>query len=165
MRVPSFEKFQRFTGAAAIFVCGCIVGAAAFNGLANGQLDKAIQRNYELRDQLNDLDSKLRQANQFKSKQTVIKTIRPFIESPQGKTDLDIVTETELKNRLKNDLSIFLGRSIYTIDSDALLARKLLARKIYVDIGGKDYAVSVKTILVVEQELQVWAEAEVHLRT
>lgn len=164
MRVPSFERFQRISAAASFFVCGLVVGAAVYGGLENDQFDKVLRRNIELRQQLDESQAKLNQAEQFRNKHTVIKSILPFIEVQQGKPAVDILTEAELKKRLKSDLSIFLGRSIYKIGSDAQLARRLLERKIYDGIGDKDYVITVKTLLVVEGELHVWVEAKVHLR-
>lgn len=144
-----------------MFTCGCIVGAVVFAGVSNDALNATRRRNIELTDQLDDMKSKLQQANKFKNRQTAIRTIRPIIEEPPGTENaIDILTESELKKRLKSDLSIFLGRSIYDIHADALFARRLLGSKLYPDIHGKNYIVAVKTVLVVDQELQVWVEAK-----
>jgi hypothetical protein len=65
-----------------------------------------------------------------------------------------------LLRQLKEDLSIFVGRSIYDIDSDAKLARLLLERKTYMDINGKDYSAELKTVLLAENVLQIWVQAK-----
>jgi hypothetical protein len=162
MRVPSFERFQRFMQVTAFFVCGMVVGSAVYSGLENDQYNRAILENYKLKDELQSVKKDLKQAEQIR-KQNVIKNIVVHIEEPPGKTKIDVLTEAELKRRLKEDLSIFLGRSIYNIDSDALLARRLLQQKTYDKIGDKDYVVNVKTVLVVDRVMQVWAETEVHV--
>lgn len=162
MRVPSFDRFQKIAQATAFFVCGMVVGSAVYGGLENDQMNRVILENYKLRDQLNSARDDLEQAEKIRN-QNVIRNIVVYIEEPPNKAKLDILTETELKRRLKEDLLIFVGRSIYNIDSDALFARKLLQKKIYDNIQDKDYVVSVKTVLVVEGKLQVWVEADVHV--
>jgi hypothetical protein len=52
MRVPSFDRFQKMMAAGAFFVCGAIVGIAAFNGLASERLNQALLRNIELEGQV-----------------------------------------------------------------------------------------------------------------
>lgn len=143
-------------------MCGLIVGSAIYSALMNDQYNFVITENYRLRDQLEALRDDINQSEKI-HKKNAIKSIVPHIEQMSGMPPLDTMTETELKKRLKRDLDIFLGRSIYEIDSDAKMARKLLEQKIYDDIGDKDYELNVKTMLVVDGILQVWAEAKEHL--
>jgi hypothetical protein len=161
MRIPTFERFQRFMQVTAFFVCGMIVGSAVYSALENDRVNQIIQDNYKLQDELDTIKKDLDYVQQ-RSKENVIRNIVLFIEEPQGKPVLDIVTQKELKKRLKEDLKIFIGRSIYKIGSESQLARKLLEQKIYDHIGDQDYEVSVKTMLVVDGDLQVWVEAKVH---
>lgn len=162
MRVPSFARFQRLMQLTAFFVCGLIVGAAVFNALKIEQYDSLAQENVLLTQRLAELTSDLKQAEQIR-KTNVIKSIQPFILEQAGKPELGVATEAEIKKRLKKDLDIFIGRSIYNIDTDAPLARKLLNKIVYEDIGGQDYEVSVQTMLVADGRLQIWVNAIVHL--
>lgn len=162
MRVPSFQRFGRFMQVVAFFVCGMVVGSAVYSALENDQVDQLMRENYELKDQLTTTNKDLEQIQELR-KGNVIRIIVPFIEAPQDGASIDVVTEKELKDRLKSDLKIFIGRSIYKIGSDSQLARNLLEQKIYDNIGDIDYEVSLKTILVVDGVLQVWVEAKVHL--
>jgi apolipoprotein N-acyltransferase len=162
MRVPSFERFQKFMQVTAFFICGVIVGSAVYSAMRVDIVDHVIQENIKLQDQLESIKNDLKEANKVR-KENVIRNIVTIIESPQGKPDLDILTETALKKALKKDLSVFLGRSIYDINSDSDLAHKLLNKKIYDHIEDKDYEVSTKTILVVDGVLQVWGEAKIHI--
>lgn len=146
----------------AFFVCGLIVGAAVFNALKIEQYDSLAQENVLLTQKLAELTSDLKQAEQIR-KTNVIKSIQPFILEQAGKPELGVATEAEIKKRLKKDLDIFIGRSIYNIDTDAPLARKLLNKIVYEDIGGQDYEVSVQTMLVADGRLQIWVNAIVHL--
>ncbi len=147
--------------AAAFFVCGMMVGSAVYNALKIDFVNEVIEENFKLQDQLATVKNDLQKLQV--RKENVIRNIVAIIESPQGKPDFDILTETALKKALKKDLSIFLGRSIYDINSDAQLAQKLLKNKIYDNIGDTEYEVSVKTMLVVDGVLQVWVEASIHL--
>lgn len=164
MRVPSFERLGRFMQVIAFFVCGMVVGSAIYSALQNDEVDRLILENYHLKDQLTTSNKTLEKIQEFR-KGNVIQDIVPFIEAPNNSAAIDVVTEKELKKRLREDLSIFIGRSIYKIGSDSQLARNLLEKKIYADIGDNDYAVSVKTILVVDGVLQVWVEASIHRPT
>jgi hypothetical protein len=161
MRIPTFERFQRFMQVTAFFVCGMVVGSAVYSALENGMVDGLIRENYRLQDQLGTIKKEYEQVQQLHN-ENVIRNIVPFVEDTQGKSTIDIVAETELKKRLKQDLKIFIGRSIYKIGSDSQLVRNLLDKKIYDHIGDQDYEVSFKTILVADGVLQVWVEAKVH---
>jgi hypothetical protein len=145
----------------AFFICGVIVGSAVYSAMRMNIVDQVIQENYRLQDQLDSVKNDLKEAKKVR-KENEIRSIVTIIESPQGKPDLDILTETALKKALKKDLSIFLGRSIYDINLYSDLAHKLLDKKIYDHIEDKDYEVSTKTMLVVDGVLQVWVEAKIH---
>jgi hypothetical protein len=163
MRVPPFDRFQGLMTRAAFFVCGLVVGSAVYSGLQNDQFDRVITRNKQLERQLDDYQKDMKRLQQVRRKETAITSVVPYIKEAAGKPRLDAMTELELKKRLKADLSIFVGRSIYMIGSDSEFARSLLGNKIYDDIGGKSYEIAVKTMLVVDGVLQVWVEAKVHL--
>ena len=163
MRVPSFRRFQKFMQVMAFFVCGMIVGSAVYSALKNQIVEQVILENFKLKDQLATMKMDLELAQEVR-KENVIRSVTIIFEHDQGANQIDILTETELKKRLKKDLSIFLGRSIYVINTDARFARNLLSNKIYDLVEDKDYEVTLKTMLVVDGVLQVWAEAKVHLR-
>lgn len=162
MRMPFFSRFQRSMQLTAFFVCGLIVGSAVYSALENTVVNQTILDNYKLQDEVTSLKKDLKESQQVR-KENVIRSIVPYIEVPQDKADIDILTVTELKKALKDDLSIFIGRSIYTINTDAKFANRLLTKKIYHDIGERDYEVSVKTMLVVDSVLWVWVVADLHL--
>lgn len=145
----------------AFFVCGMVVGSAVYSALENDEVDRLIHENYGLKDQLSTTKKDLEQIQELRNR-NVIRNIVPFIEEPQGEAVIDVVTQKELKKRLKDDLKIFIGRSIYKIGSESMIARNLLEHKIYDHIGDNDYEVNVKTILVVDGVLQVWVEAKIH---
>lgn len=163
MRIPSFDRFQKFMQVTAFFVCGMIVGSAVYSALENNVVDQVILENYELRDQLDSLKRDLELAHQVR-KENVIRSLVTIFVHEQGEEDtIDILTQKELKKRLKEDLDIFIGRSIYMINTDATFARKLLNTKVYDQVEGQNYDVTIRTILVVDGVLQVWVEARKHL--
>lgn len=159
MRVPSFDRFRRFMQVAAFFVCGMIVGSAVYSALMNDQYDLVIVENRLLRQQVDSMKESLNKEEKIR-KSNVIKTIVPYILVPPGASELDVLTEVDIKKRLKADLDIFLGRSIYNIGKDAPLARKLLNKIVY-EIGDKNYEMTVQTMLVADGELQVWVRVDV----
>lgn len=156
--MPPFERYRKGMQAAAFFVCGMIVGAAIYSGLASDQANRVIRENIELRKQMADYEENLSQLKKFRNKQTVIRSVTVYVEERNGQPPLDVVSEVELKDRLKQDLSVFVGRSIYDIGIEAQIARGILNGKIYSDIGQKDYKASIRTMLVVDGTLSVWAE-------
>jgi hypothetical protein len=161
MRIPPFERFQKVMQLLAFFVCGMIVGSAIYSALQNTVVENLLQDKYKLQEQLDTVRIELGHA-QKRQNENVIRSIVIFIEDIQGEPVLDILTQKNLKLAVKKDLTIFIGRSIFTIGSDSQLARNLLEQKIYDDIGDRDYEVSVKTMLAVDGALQVWIEAKEH---
>lgn len=163
MRVPTFQRFRKFMQVTAFFVCGMIVGSAVYNALKINLVNEVILDNYELKDQLATMKLDLQLAQQVR-KENVIRSIVTIFYTEQDEADnIDILTQKELKKRLKEDLSIFLGRSIYVINTDAIFARQLLQTKSYDHIEGSDYKVTLRTMLVVDGVLQVWVDAKKHL--
>lgn len=164
MRVPSFERFRRISAAGAFFVCGMVVGAAVWSGLANEEMNQMLLRKIELEEQIAGYKDDLKRLQNDTEKGSVIQSITVFIEEPEGKNSIDLVTEKELKKRIKDDLAGFRGRRIYDIGKDARFARSLLEKKVYSGIGENDYEVRIMTMLVADGVLQVWVEAKIHLR-
>ena len=89
--------------------------------------------NTELEDKLIEYEDRIEKLNQFKNQHTVVKSILPIMldqredEAEEGSTS----GRSWLKTRLKKDLSVFLGTSIYKINTNAELARLLLDSKVY----------------------------------
>jgi hypothetical protein len=160
MRVPPFGRFVRGMQMVGVLILGMIIGAIVYNSLYLAEFESLIILKSELEVKLEQYEQDIRHLKEFKNQHTVIKSILPRIEKEAGQNSgrpaLDQVTEAELLKRIKKDLQGFLGQSIYVIDSDAKFARKLLDKKVYMDVFNKDYTIEVKTILVVDNVLQVW---------
>jgi len=160
MRVPAFDRFMRGMQFVGVFILGMIIGAIIYNSLYLAEFQALIILKSELEEKLEQYEQDIQGLKQFKNQHTVIKSVLPRIEKEAGQNtgrpELDHVTEAELIKRIKEDLKSFLGQSIYEIDSDAKFARKLLEKKVYMDVYNKDYTIEVKTILVVDNVLHVW---------
>ncbi len=160
MRIPPFQRFTRAMQLAGIFITGLLIGAITYHTIHIVQLETLLNERTELHTKLLQYQDDIKLLNQFKNQHTVIKSVQPRIEKEVGshsqRPHLDKLTESEIIKRIKEDLSSFLGQSIYEIDSNAQFARKLLERKVYKDIFDKDYTIEIKTVLVVDNTLQVW---------
>lgn len=166
MRVPQFNRFVKSMYTLGVFTLGIIVGIALFNGVYHYQLNSLYVQIGDLGSTIDEKQREIDQLNLFKDKHTVIQTIHVYIEDEKltGGLELDARTQTELKRRIVTDLGVFLGRSIYEIDSEAKMARVLLDRKLYLNVFEKDYSMEVKTMLVVDNQLKVWVKVSRHTR-
>ncbi|CAM3316528.1 hypothetical protein PALU110988_15585 [Paenibacillus lupini] len=168
MRVPPFERYMKWLQMCGVLLLGMLLGAIVYNSIYHAQFDALVSLKSELEVKLEQYETDIESLTEFKNQHTVIKSVLPHIEEEAGqKTDkpkLDKVTEAQLIKRIKADLSVFLGQSIYEIDSDAKLARKLLSRKIYTNVLEKDYTVEITTMLLVDNKLQVWVKVRLYER-
>jgi len=160
MRMPQFERYASLMQGTAGFVVGLIVGAMVYHALFMTNFDLLKNINGQLEEKLNQYEKDIKQLNRFKDQHTVIKSVLPIMEN-DPKHKLDELTQVALKRKLRDNLEVLLGHSIYDIDSDAKIARLLLDQKVYTDIYKKDYTVQIKTMLVVDNVLRVWFKAQV----
>ncbi|MHA6485227.1 hypothetical protein ACX1C1_25380 [Paenibacillus sp. strain BS8-2] len=160
MRLPAFDKYINAMRMLGTFLVGAIVGAVVLHSLFVAQFESNYNTLNALEAKLEQYEEDIKKLKLYKNQHTVIKSIQiRVLEESDRATKLDRMTEMELAKRLKEDLSILIGRSIYDIDADANLARKLLESKIYADVSGKDYGVELKTVLLADNVLQVWMSA------
>ncbi|MNO00070.1 hypothetical protein D3C81_2198680 [compost metagenome] len=74
------------------------------------------------------------------------------------------MTVKEIIRKMSTDLEPLRGRSMFDIDTDGKLARLLLDGKIYI-VREKEYAVRIRTMLVMEGVLQIWVEISPYRRS
>ncbi|EFM10243.1 conserved hypothetical protein [Paenibacillus curdlanolyticus YK9] len=163
MRIPPFERYPGLVRGAGILILGAIIGVAVYHSIYLSNYNTLVRLNGQLREQLEQTTKDIDKLNKFKNQHTVIKSIVPYIEEENG-NPINELAQTELKKRLKEDLSVFIGQSIYKIDENASFARKLLKNKVYASVRGTDYIVSIRTMLVVDNVLQVWVHVEPYQR-
>jgi hypothetical protein len=162
MRVPQFERYARLSQGAALLVVGAIIGAIVYHSIFFLNFEALKNTVIDLEDKLSQNEKDIQRLTQFKKQHTIIKSILPIMEedviAADGNTKIDELTERVLKEKIREELDVLVGRSIYDIDSDAKLARQILARKQY-KVLEKEYTIEIKTILVADNVLQVWFKA------
>lgn len=162
MRIPPFERYYRYVRYSVVLLLGSVIGAAVYHSIFMNNFNTVAKLNGQLKEQLEQSGRDIYELQKLQKKHTVIKSIVPIIEDDDK--PLNVLVETELKKRLKEDLSVFIGKSIYSIDENADMARTLLKNKLYAGIRGADYQVSIRTVLVVDNVLQVWVRATIYER-
>ena len=162
MRMPSFDHYMGAMRLLGVFLVGCIVGGIVLHSLFVAKFEAMYNTVYGLEAKLGQYEADIAKLKQYKNQHTVIKSIQiRVLETDSSDSRLDKMTESELVKRVNRDLSILLGRSIYDIDADANLVRKLLESKTFVDVNGKDYAIKLETVLLADNVLQVWMSARI----
>ncbi|MDT3425171.1 hypothetical protein J2Z22_000684 [Paenibacillus forsythiae] len=160
MRVPPFRQFRRFSQVSAIFVLGMIVGSAVYNAIFHMGFNTLWLDNQDLRVQLEQYEQDILTLKKYKNSSTVIKEIKIRTEDggPQESANgLDSATVKDIVRKMGEDLAPMRGRSVFEIDEDSKMARLLLSGKVYL-VRDKEYAVRIRTMLVMEGILQIWVE-------
>lgn len=165
MRVPPFSRFGTFLKLLGIFITGSFVGAAILHMFHIAQFEALYHLRMQQQNKLIQYESDIKSLTQYKNRNSVIKSLKLTIENEYNEAarpDLDSLTEQELLKLVRKDLSLFIGQSIYDIDSDSQFARKLLEKRIYQNSSGEDYIIDIKTVLLVDNVLQIWMTVREH---
>ncbi|WNS46937.1 hypothetical protein [Paenibacillus sp. MMS20-IR301] len=160
MRMPPFQRYRRFSQIAAVFVLGMVVGGALYNAIYHMGYNMLWIHNQDLRIQIEQYKNDIQTLKKYNNTSTVIREIKVRTEDSKLKENsaaLDPVIVKEVLSKLVGSLEPMRGRSMFDIDSDGKLARLLLEGKIYT-AREKEYAVSIRTMLVMEGVLQIWVE-------
>lgn len=167
MRVPPFQRYRRFSQISAVFVLGMVVGAVIYNAIFHAGYNVLWLTNQELRLQIEQYRKDIKTLKKYNNTSTVIREIKLRTEnsrSEEGAASLDPVSLKEIIRQMSSDLEPMRGRSIFDIDTDGKLARLLLDGKIYI-VREKEYAVNIRTMLVMEGVLQIWVEIHPYKRS
>jgi hypothetical protein len=165
MRVPSLDRFARWTQSFALVICGMIIGAAVFMSITHRHLEDQIMRNRSLESEIQKLLENNESLKFYKNKQTIIKSVEVgVIENTAEETSLEPVIVSEIKERVEEDLKDLKGRPISYIDQDPQSIKNIYGERLAPDIHGKDYMIRIHTILVIYGELKVWVSAEEFIR-
>ncbi|KAA8999715.1 hypothetical protein F4V43_15415 [Paenibacillus spiritus] len=160
MRIPPFGRFRRFSQLAASCVLGMVLGSVFYNSVFHAGYNALWLDNQDLRVRLSQYEKDIVTLKKYKNSSSVIKEIKIRAEdaSARGETSVpDAVTVKDIVSRLGADLAPMRGRSVFDIDTDAKMARLLLGGKVYI-VRDKEYAVTIRTMLVMEGVLQIWVE-------
>ncbi|WP_151735475.1 hypothetical protein [Paenibacillus tengchongensis] len=162
MRVPPFHRYRRFSQISAVFVLGMVAGTVLYNSIFHAGYDALWRENQELRLEVEQNRKDIQTLKKYNNSSTVIREIKVRAETSRdrdkdGEPALEPATAKEIVGKMTEDLEPMRGRSMFEIDTDGKLARLLLDGKIYI-VREKEYAVSIRTMLVMEGVLQIWVE-------
>lgn len=166
MRVPPFHQFRKFSQLSAVFVLGMVAGSMVYNAMFHIGFNTLWLENQDLRVQNEEYEKNILTLKKYKNSSSVIKEIKIRTESSAAKADsetLDSAIVKEIVRKMGTDLEPMRGRSVFEIDEDSKMARLLLSGKVYI-VREKEYAVSIRTMLVMEGVLQIWVEISPHIR-
>ncbi|ASA20296.1 hypothetical protein [Paenibacillus donghaensis] len=167
MRIPPFRRFRRFSQISAVFVLGMVAGCVVYNAIFHLGYNVLWLNNQDLRVQIEQYQKDIVTLKKYKNTSTVIREIKIRAEESkpkEGATALDPVTLKMILSEMGTDLEPMRGRSMFDIDTDGKLARLLLDGKLYF-VREKEYAVRIRTMLVMEGVLQIWVEITPHSRS
>ncbi|UQZ83143.1 hypothetical protein SK3146_02304 [Paenibacillus konkukensis] len=159
MRVPPFEYYTGLLKATGLLIAGIIIGSALFMSIYHQHLNDALVDNRELRAKIEKLEQDNDSFKKTRNQQSVINSIDIVVE-PGDLNPLDKVTEQEIERRVRSDLSVIKGQKIATFAETPHVYQRLLSQKTYHGILDKDYTVSLKTMLLIQNELRVWVTAK-----
>lgn len=157
------NKWIQAVRSSALIVLGMVFGAIIYNTVWHNRFNELWIMNQDLRLQLQQTQEDNKTLQQLNGRQTVIKKIKITAEQSSAQK-IDAVDIKEIIRQLYTDIEVLRGRDIFEIDSDSRLVRTLLNRKIYT-IREKEYAIQIKTMLVMEHVLQVWIEVHPYIRS
>ncbi|HEX7055715.1 MAG TPA: hypothetical protein VF260_00785 [Bacilli bacterium] len=140
---------------AGLFIAGIIIGGALFMALYQHQFNTIVLQNKTLLAENTDLQGKLADLQQYKRSGSVVKSVEIIVEEEEDNR-LDDISKVEVKNRVKQDLSIFKGQPISQLPGRIRIARHTFHNKIYANILEKDYAVDIKMAFLIQTELRFY---------
>lgn len=159
MRIPPFSRFRGFMRISAVFVLGAVFGSVVYNALFHAAYNELWLDNFDYRVQIAQYEKDISTLKKYSSTSTVIREIKLRAEQADGQEEsgLNQATVKDILARMNTDLEPLRGRSVFDIDADGKMARTLLGGKRYA-VRDKEYAVHIRTMLVMEGVLQIWVE-------
>ncbi|MFE4710344.1 MULTISPECIES: hypothetical protein [unclassified Paenibacillus] len=167
MRIPPFHRYRRFSQIIAIFVLGMVAGSVVYNAIFHMGYNVLWVQNQDLLVQNEQYRKDIETLKKYNNSSTVIREIK--LRAEEGKTKegepvMDPASVKEIISKMSKDLAPMRGRSMFEIDTDGKLARLLLDGKLYI-VRDKEYAVRIRTMLVMEGVLQIWVEINPYKRS
>ncbi|TBL75059.1 hypothetical protein [Paenibacillus thalictri] len=160
MRVPPFEYYSGLLKGLGLVISGAIIGSALFMNIYQHNLNLVIEHNRELSKERAELLEKVETNNKLRNKQSVIGDIKVIVTSGDA-AEIDNIAMGELERKIEQDLKIVIGQKVSSFEENPLLYEKLISQRIYQNVSQKDYAVSVKTMVLTQTELKVWIVAKI----
>jgi len=159
VRVPPFDRYQRFLAGFGLFLSGAIIGSAVYMSIHQHtynqlyvQMHKYLEENRDLREDIDNL-------NKTRNKQALINVVNVYLVP---KNQEDIISEDiqkEIEGDVKSELKLVIGqKAAYVRDAHPLYER-LITQRTYT-LHDKKYVVEVKSIVLIQTELSIWITAE-----
>ncbi|CAG7646680.1 hypothetical protein PAESOLCIP111_05219 [Paenibacillus solanacearum] len=157
MSTPEARQPGGFLRTAGLVIAGMVIGAALFMSLYHHQLNFIIEQYQVLRTDLNQLQRENADLKKTKNQQNTINLLQVYVV-PGEHTELDKLTEAELRRRINSDLrGVIIGRKISDFAENPDIYEKILVQKPYLAVMDKDYMVqNVKWMVVTQTELKIW---------
>ncbi len=162
MRVPPFDHYEKWLAGVGLFIVGSIFGSALFMCLYQHNFSLLSIQNQHLRTEIDNLNmtNKNITDKQISDKKASIRTIKVVFEQKNEPKKLDELSENELRKKIVEDLKFLSGKAIVEIKDNPLLFRKLIDGKTYHNILERDYIIYVRSIILMQSELNVVVTAD-----
>jgi hypothetical protein len=136
-------------------MAGGIIGSALFLCIYKNSLNIVIEHNRELQNERKELMEKMDSFTKTRNRMTVINDVEVIISTGDA-GNLDKITVGEIRKRVESDLQVVVGQKISSFSENPLVYEKLIAQRIYQNIGEKSYVVNVRSLVLAQTELKVW---------
>lgn len=157
MRVPSFERYKSLLSGTGIFIAGMIVGAAVYLSIYQEHLSILHERVGELSNQNKTLQDSMEGLNKFKQNQAYIgriKVVAEFAPKEADKADANVLNE--LKRLVYEDIKLTSGKPVSAVREAPDIFTNLVDKKVYRNVFGKNYQISVRYLMVVQTEFTLY---------
>lgn len=157
MRVPSFERYKSLLSGTGVFIAGVIVGAAVYLSMYQQHLSVLHERVGELSNQNKTLQDSMEGLNKFKQNQQYIgrvKVMAEFASKEADKADANVLNE--LKRLVYEDIKLTSGKPVSAVREAPDIFTNLVDKKVYRNVYGKNYQISVRYLMVVQTEFTIY---------
>ncbi|MNC42872.1 Sporulation membrane protein YtrI [compost metagenome] len=155
MRVPSFERYKSLLSGTGIFIAGMIVGAAVFLSVYQEHLSILHERVGVLSNQNKTLQDSMEGLNKYKQNQQYIGRVKVMAElAAKDRADANVVNE--LERRVYEDIKLASGKPVSAVREAPDIFRNLVDKKVYRNVYGKDYQITVRHLMVIQTEFTLY---------
>lgn len=164
MRVPSTDWVMRHLRAGGLIAAGMIIGAAAYMSVHQQNFSALYMEKERLRMENEELKKTLEPYRKHQSQASEIREIAVQLYTPPGGQAPDEMTAMELRRKLAADLDLLRGKPPETAAEAMIVARHIIANKVYTLDKNAEYRLSVDVVLIKSGVLTIWAEARPYIR-
>ena len=159
MRVPQFERFSGWFAGFGLFLAGMVAGSALYMSIHQHNFSILAIQNALLKTRLEEAENNIASLTKKRSLNAYVAMVKVSLWE-NGTDPLDELSADELKQKVKRDLQVAVGKPVASVKAAPDVFIRLVDGKVYHGIRDKDYLVRVRTIFVAQGELTVWIAAE-----